>query len=169
MNIRPARFSSDLDAIVGLNREYLTWATGRLLEEFQQVMPVPDDAEAAGQLGKFNGPDAALLVIEHEDELIGMGGLRTLTPGVVEVKRMYVRPEYQGQRVGSALFDALLGTAVDDLGATTLRLDSCRFMAAAQRLYERRGFVERNPYEGTEIPGDLQKYWRFYERAAAGR
>ena len=34
----------------------------------------------------------------------------------------------------------------------------------AQRLYESRGFVERPPYEGTEIPPELQQYWKFYER-----
>jgi hypothetical protein len=37
-------------------------------------------------------------------------------------------------------------------------------MAEAQRLYRSRGFVERPPYEGTEIPQHLQKHWLFFER-----
>jgi ribosomal protein S18 acetylase RimI-like enzyme len=164
MRIRPARFSADLDAVVGLNREYLTWATGRLLDEFQQVMPVPDDATAAEQLRAFDRPDAALLVIEHQNDLIGMGALRTLKPTVVEVKRVYVRPGHQRRGMGSALFDTLLDSAFHRLGALTVRLDTCRFMVQAQRLYERRDFVERDPYEGTEVPEPLRKYWRFYER-----
>jgi hypothetical protein len=30
--------------------------------------------------------------------------------------------------------------------------------------YRSRGFAERSPYEGTEIPERLQKYWSFFER-----
>jgi hypothetical protein len=37
----------------------------------------------------------------------------------------------------------------------------------AQRLYSSRGFVERSPYEGTEIPPRLQHLWIFFERTAA--
>ncbi len=37
-------------------------------------------------------------------------------------------------------------------------------MSDAQRLYRSRGFVERTPYEGTEIPEHLQRHWMFFER-----
>ena len=37
-------------------------------------------------------------------------------------------------------------------------------MADAQRLYRSRGFAERTPYAGTEIPPHLQQYWIFFER-----
>jgi hypothetical protein len=40
-------------------------------------------------------------------------------------------------------------------------------MATAQRLYSSRGFVERTPYEGTEIPVRLQQYWLFFETTSA--
>lgn len=167
MKIRTAQFTSDLETIVGLNREYLLWATGQLLNEFQQVMPVPDDDTAARGIRAFDSPDAAFFVIEHEDGLVGMGALRTLASGIVELKRMYIQPTYQGKGLGSELLRTLMETATGPLGATTLRLDSCRFMLQAQRLYERYGFVERTPYEGSEIPQDLQKYWRFYEKPSA--
>jgi hypothetical protein len=45
-----------------------------------------------------------------------------------------------------------------------VRLDTCEFMTDAQRLYRSRGFVERDPYEGTEIPERLRTYWLFFER-----
>jgi GNAT superfamily N-acetyltransferase len=94
---------------------------------------------------------------------VGMGALRTLEPGVVEVKRMFVRPEYRARGLGSGIVDRLLVEARQTLGAETIRLDTCRFMVEAQRLYESRGFSERDPYPGTEIPEPLQKYWKFYE------
>jgi N-acetylglutamate synthase-like GNAT family acetyltransferase len=142
----------------------MTWATGRLWDEFGQVLPVPDLDAAAASVRNFDRPGSLLCVVEHESRLIGMGALRTLEPGVVEVKRMYVQPQFQGGRRGSAILDFLLAEARETLGATVVRLDSCRFMLDAQRLYELRGFKERDPYEGTEIPTELQAYWRFYER-----
>jgi hypothetical protein len=54
------------------------------------------------------------------------------------------------------------------MGAATLRLDTCRFMSDAQRLYRSRGFAERTPYEGTEIPPRLQHHWVFFERSLDG-
>jgi GNAT superfamily N-acetyltransferase len=76
---------------------------------------------------------------------------------------MYVAPEYRGLRVGSRLLDRLLEEA-GRMDAGTVRLDTVRFMADAQRLYRSRGFVERTPYAGTEIPPHLQQYWIFFER-----
>ena len=53
-----------------------------------------------------------------------------------------------------------------DPDAHMLRRDTCRFMTDAQRMYRSRGFVERAPYPGTEIPDHLQQHWLFFERAA---
>ena len=95
--------------------------------------------------------------------MVGVAGLRTLEPGVAEVKRMYVVPECRGMHVGSQLLDRLLEEA-GRMQAPTVRLDTVRFMADAQRLYRSRGFAEREPYVGTEIPPHLQQYWIFFER-----
>jgi hypothetical protein len=54
--------------------------------------------------------------------------------------------------------------AAKQRGATVVRLDTVRLMAEAQRTYRSRGFVERPPYEGTEIPPHLQQHWLFFER-----
>ena len=100
-------------------------------------------------------------------KLAGVGALRKLRLGVIEVKRMYVAPEWRDRHLGSAILDRLLEEA-RKMGATTVRLDTCRFMTDAQRLYRSRGFVERTPYEGTEIPTRLQHLWIFFERTPIG-
>ena len=92
-----------------------------------------------------------------------MGGLRTLAPGVGEIKRVYLRPAARGQGLAEALMQRLLDDA-RGFGLHTLRLDSAPFMAAAQRLYERLGFVDRAPYLETEVPPEFQGRWRFMER-----
>ena len=164
--LRLAQFPADLDELAVMNIDYLTEATGRLLDEFEVVMTVPDVEESRATVLKFAQPGALFLVAEDEGRLVGMGALRTLEPGVVEVKRMFLRPDYRAQGLGSALMDGLLAEARDTLSAETIRLDSCRFMIEAQRLYRSRGFAERDPYPGTEIPEPLQKFWRFYENAS---
>jgi len=42
-------------------------------------------------------------------------------------------------------------------------------MSAAHVLYRSRGFIERAPYEGTEIPTHLHERWLFFERPLASR
>lgn len=49
-------------------------------------------------------------------------------------------------------------------GARLVLLDTVKFMAEAQRLYRSRDFVERGPYEESEIPAHLREHWLFFER-----
>jgi GNAT superfamily N-acetyltransferase len=77
---------------------------------------------------------------------------------------MFVQPHVRSLHVGSSILDRLIADA-RDMGAQLLRLDTVRFMTDAQQLYRSRGFVERPPYDGTEIPEPLRKYWLFFERA----
>ena len=81
----------------------------------------------------------------------------------MEIKRMYVRPSARGQRAGARILDRLLDEA-RSRGARIVLLDTVRFMADAQRLYRSRGFVEREPYEESEIPSHLRDHWLFFER-----
>jgi ribosomal protein S18 acetylase RimI-like enzyme len=76
---------------------------------------------------------------------------------------MYVVPEARSLGLGSRLLDRLLEAAAES-GASVIRLDTADFMDSAQRLYRSRGFIERPPYEGTEIPTQLHEHWLFFER-----
>jgi GNAT superfamily N-acetyltransferase len=78
-------------------------------------------------------------------EVVGSVALRDLGDGVVELKRMYLRPDQRGRGLGREL----LGVALDwarDRGMRAVRLDTSERMVAAQRLYEAYGF-ERVPGE----------------------
>ena len=77
---------------------------------------------------------------------------------------MYVVPAARSLHVGSAMLDRLIDEA-RAMDSRTLRLDTCRFMTDAQRLYRSRGFAERSPYPESEIPPLLQRYWLFFERS----
>jgi GNAT superfamily N-acetyltransferase len=165
--LRPARLETDAAGITDLMVEYLTGAIAQLQREYG-ITESPTDVDQVGRsLGAFLPPAGLMIVAEQDEKLVGVAALRMLGPGVVEVKRMYVAAHWQGHRLGSALLDRLLVEARDTFEAKTVRLDTCRFMTAAQRLYLSRGFTERSAYPGTEIPEQLQKYWRFFERDLA--
>jgi ribosomal protein S18 acetylase RimI-like enzyme len=76
---------------------------------------------------------------------------------------MYVTPKTRSLGIGSRLLDRLLEAAAET-GATVVRLDTAGFMSAAHGLYHSRGFTERPPYEGSEIPTHLHEHWLFFER-----
>lgn len=167
--IRRAELPGEADEIAKLLVDYMTAALQELRETFGIQDSPTDVSGLRDSLREYEDPAKALFVVEDPaGTLVGVAGLRTLEPGVVEVKRMYVVPECRGLRVGSRLIDHLLGAA-ESMGASTIRLDTARFMADAQRLYRSRGFAERTPYSGTEIPPHLQQYWIFFERALDAR
>jgi GNAT superfamily N-acetyltransferase len=164
--IREAEPGLDDDAVAALMAEYLTWAIDRLATEYGVDEPPTTPALVRDGLASFRSPAGRLLLAECDGGPVGVGAIRTLRPGVAEVKRMYVAPGWRDQHVGSAILDRLLDQS-REMGATTVLLDTCRFMTDAQRLYRSRGFVERSPYEGTEIPPRLQHLWIFFERTSA--
>jgi len=161
--IREAEPDFDDDAVAALMVDYLTWAIERLASDYGVDEPPTHPSLVRDGLASYRPPVGRLILAECAGQPVGVGAIRRLRTGVVEVKRMYVAPGWRDRHVGSAILDRLLDYA-GEMGATTVRLDTCRFMTDAQRLYRSRGFVERSPYEGTEIPPRLQHLWIFFER-----
>ena len=88
-----------------------------------------------------------LIVVEPGGEVVGTAAVRRLSPGVGELKRMWIRPAHQGRGLGRPLLDACLAEA-RGLGFRVLRLDSERRLAAAVHLYRNAGFTEIADYNG---------------------
>ena len=73
------------------------------------------------------------------------GGLRTIGPGLGEIKRMYVVPEWRGRGVARLLLSAL-EEAARDLGLSRVRLDTGPGQPEARHLYETAGYREIGNY-----------------------
>jgi GNAT superfamily N-acetyltransferase len=164
-SLREASLDADADVVTALMVEYMTWAHSKLRDEYGVEDPPANPAFVRDGLEAYRQPDGRLLIAERGATAVGVGALRRLGGGIVEIKRMYVTPEARSLHIGSALLDRLIADAIA-MNALVLRLDTIRFMTDAQRLYRSRGFVERSPYAGTEIPPRLQHHWLFYERPA---
>jgi len=68
------------------------------------------------------------------------------------LKRLYVRPAFQGIGLGRRLVEAVI-EAAREAGYRELRLDTLASMGSAQALYRQLGFVEIAPYNTTHIAG----------------
>ncbi len=98
------------------------------------LTPVEELAEAG----------AVFLLARDGGRPLGCGAIRP-TADYAEVKRMYVRPEARGRRVGLAILRALEAEA-RALGVPFLRLETGPRQVAAVALYEREGFVRRGAF-----------------------
>jgi GNAT superfamily N-acetyltransferase len=90
----------------------------------------------------FTPPSGTFLLAYEDDRAIACGGLKTVAPGVAEVKRMYVVPEARRRGVGRALLVALEDEA-RSMGFATVRLDAERHNWPS---YRAAGYVEIDDY-----------------------
>lgn len=106
-----------------------------------------DDASA---LGEYAPPGGVFLVARLAGTAVGCGALRPFSPGVGEVKRMWVSPEARGRGVARKLL-AALESAARERRLRAIRLDTHSALAEALRLYRAAGYREiprfnDNPY-----------------------
>ena len=92
-------------------------------------------------------PAGALLLAYEGGDAMACGAVHVISPGVAEVKRMFVAPRARGRGMGRALLDALERAAVE-LGCDVARLDSTEPLAEAMALYRSAGYVEIGDYNG---------------------
>ena len=86
-------------------------------------------------------PTGTYLVAHLDGEPVAGGGVRTLEPGIGEIKRMYLAPEVRGRGLGRQLL-AALEDASRRIGHHTVRLDTGPFQAGARALYRSAGYQE---------------------------
>lgn len=113
------------------------------------------DGELAGLPGDYAPPGGALLIARADDgTALGCVALRPLSPGVGEIKRMYVTDAARGRGVGRALLEAVL-VAARAAGYREVKLDTLGHLTAAQTLYRAYGFQPIAPYAPPLYPGQL--------------
>lgn len=82
----------------------------------------------------------------------GAWGLRKLDERNCEMKRLYVRPQYRGARIG----ERLARQVIDDaraIGYAHMLLDTFPFLESAIRMYRALGFYEVERYNDNPIEG----------------
>jgi GNAT superfamily N-acetyltransferase len=86
-------------------------------------------------------PSGAFVLARFDGQPAGCGGLKTLSPGVGEIVRMWVDRAHRGLGVGARILDALEERATAS-GHHTLRLYTNRSLKEGQAMYRDRGYLE---------------------------
>ena len=158
------------DALIDINVEYLSWAA----TEVEACFGISTQATIGMTIASrsppcstrsvgIHPPRGIFYLVELDQQLAGLGGLRYSRPGSAEIKRLYVRPAYRGAKLGATILERLLADP-RNFGYERVHLDTAPFMHAAQKLYLASGFVDCAPYAESEVPTSLHPAWRFMEK-----
>ena len=130
--IIPAGTPDQIKRVRKLFREYAD-ATGacECFEDFGK--------EIAGLPGPYGLPAGQLLLAELDGRSAGCVALRKIDDGICEMKRLYMRPEFRGRKLGRQLAEAIIADA-RRIGYRAMRLDTLSSMVAARALYQSLGF-----------------------------
>lgn len=96
----------------------------------------PDPTEG---IGRFRPPEGVFVVATSEGASIACGGLKTFSPEIGEIGRMWVAPSFRRRGVGSSILSELEGAA-REMCFRLVRLDTNQVLVEAVELYSRRGY-----------------------------
>src|ERR1700736_5871325 len=113
------------------------------------------DKELADLPGDYAPPDGRLLLAEYEGKVAGCVALHGLGDNICEMKRLYLRSEFRGKRLGRALAECVIAEA-RRIGYQRMRLDTVEpVMGDAVAMYRKMGFQEIPPYRPNPIAGAI--------------
>ena|SRR5947209_5159755 len=113
------------------------------------------DHELAALPGDYAPPTGRLLLATSIGHPAGCVALHKLQEDVCEMKRLYVRPQFRGKRLGHELAKKVIAEA-RQIGYKYIRLDTVEpVMKTAVEMYRQLGFREIPPYRPNPIAGAL--------------
>lgn len=138
LRIFKAKMKEDIEIARGLFVEYVDSLEFDL--NFQNF-----EEELANLPGEYAEPAGCLLLAEYQGKAAGCVALRKINNNICEGKRLYVKPEFRGLKIGRKLVEALIAEA-RKMGYKFMRGDTVASMKAANHLYTSLGFYEIEPY-----------------------
>ncbi len=136
-------------------------------EDFQRLIRFLDQ-DLASRYGakqeffdQFNKVDLIrnVVVASNADGALGCGAFKKFSSSEVEIKRMFVAPEFRGRGVAREILSALEHWA-SELGYSTAILETGKLQHEAIRLYAKLGYsITKNfgPYVGVDLSVCMRK------------
>lgn len=104
------------------------------------------DDELENLAGKYTEPEGELLAaIDAGGNVVGIVAYHRHSKERCEMKRLYVKPDFRGDKLGESLIEKILEQA-KKAGYKEMVLDTLAPMKPAIHLYEKFGFLECEPY-----------------------
>jgi ribosomal protein S18 acetylase RimI-like enzyme len=131
---QPNEYESAMDLFL----EYSNWLNIDL--SFQKF-----DAELKSLKTMYGVPFGCIILCKHGNDFVGCVAVRKIDDGVAELKRMYVKPDFQRMGIGENLLKMSISFAREK-GFDVIKLDTLNTMKPAMNLYAKHGFVETDAY-----------------------
>ena len=126
-------------------RELFSEYTDMLVEcdpSFREYLALQHyDRELNHPFDKYGPPDGRLYLAKWNDVSAGCVALRRLDEDRCEMKRLFVRPKFRNQGIGSMLVHRILSDA-REIGYQSMLLDTLPFLERAIQMYRNIGFQE---------------------------
>ena len=133
--------------------DFLRADVDNTVDDLNDVPPLAGYREEIASLpGRYSPPDGRLLLARYETEAAGCVAFYQLEDGICEVKRLWVRPRFRGQRIGRMLVEALIEEARSS-GYSAMVLSTVDVLQEAIFLYQSVGFELIPPYY--DMPEDM--------------
>ena len=134
-----AETSGQIQEVRLLFREYETWLGVDLC--FQSF-----EKELKNLPGEYVKPSGRLFLALGVEKIAGCIALRKINEATCEMKRLFVRPDFRGLRLGKMLIEKVIAES-KTIGYRRMRLDTLPDkMPKAVELYQFYGFREIPPY-----------------------
>ena len=114
-------------------------------------------------LSDFTPPKGKIFIAQNSNQTVGTASIKKIRPDTAEIKRMYVKPEYQGNGIGNLLLENVIEEA-KRMDAREIFLDSPPPFKPAHKLYEKYGFETFQEYPEVAIPAELKIEWAYMKK-----
>lgn len=131
MNIRPVK-NSDTDQIIQI-------ITDTFQEYGDRVCLEGCDSDLTDIESHYKLPEAAFVVVEDADEIIGCHAVQRIELDRFTFKRLYIREDKRGSGAGDLIFRWAIDKA-QELGATEIEFWSDTRFVRAHRFFQKYGF-----------------------------
>lgn len=155
LKIFPAETDEDIELVKTLFTEYAEF----LKKEFVEYANWPwviqyyqDFEEETDNLPeKYKQPENFIVLARYDEQPTGCVALGQLSDDTCEMKRLFVRPEYQRLGIGRALCEVIIEQA-RKAGYSNMRLVTA--LEVPKALYKSLGFKETAPF--ADIPAEIK-------------
>lgn len=108
------------------------------------------DEELAHLEAKYGAPYGRLYLAYCDGKAAGCIGLRKLDECSCEMKRLYVRPQFRGNKLGERLARLIIADA-KTIGYSHMLLDTLPFLESAVHMYKKLGFYTIDCYNDSPM------------------
>ncbi len=124
-------------------------------ESFKNYLAIQNyDEEIQHLEAKYGMPEGRLYLLYYDEELAGCIGLRKMDHQNCEMKRLYIRPEFRGRKLGNLLVEKVIEDA-REIGYSYMLLDTFSYLQRAIQLYKKFGFYEIERYNDNPMDASI--------------